>query len=276
MIADLGKTERFVRIITISISSQPVIYKMLAVKNCLYKKRKLSYTRKEKEEDMKAILKKLEYILLTLFVLFLSQIPFIFIRQMTASEKNFSAGQTIFVLVVYLLIVFFVLRMAKQEELLSLDLSFFKWSSFGWLAVSNVVMIGVNMLGAIIMLLEGQAISTANQDALNALFQHVPKILLVVGAVIQAPILEEVVFRGLIPQKIFTKHYVWGLVVGVILFGLFHGPTNIGSFVIYAGMGAVLAAVAYIFKRLEMSILAHMLRNGVAVLIMILTNLVNK
>ena len=217
---------------------------------------------------MKAILKKLEYILLTLFVLFLSQIPFIFIRQMTASERNFSAGQTIFVLVVYLLIVFFVLRMAKQEELLSLDFSFFKWSSFGWLAVSNVVMIGVNMLGAIIMLLEGQAIST--------LFQHVRKILLVVGAVIQAPILEEVVFRGLIPQKIFTKHYVWGLVVGVILFGLFHGPTNIGSFVIYAGMGAVLAAVAYIFKCLEMSILAHMLRNGVAVLIMILTGLVNK
>ncbi|WP_161543596.1 CPBP family intramembrane glutamic endopeptidase [Streptococcus sanguinis] len=249
---------------------------MLAVKNCLYKKRKLSYTRKEKEEDMKAILKKLEYILLTLFVLFLSQIPFIFIRQMTASEKSFSAGQTIFVLVVYLLIIFFVLRIAKQEELLSLDFSFFKWSSLGWLAVSNVVMIGVNMLGAIIMLLEGQAISTANQDALNALFQHVPKILLVVGAVIQAPILEEVVFRGLIPQKIFTKHYVWGLVVGVILFGLFHSPTNIGSFVIYAGMGAVLATVAYIFKRLEMSILAHMLRNGVAVLIMILTGLVNK
>ena len=198
---------------------------------------------------MKAIRKKLEYILLTLFVLFLSQIPFIFIRQMTSSEKSFSAGQTIFVLVVYFLIVFFVLRMAKQEELLSLDFSFFKWSSFGWLAVSNVVMIGVNMLGAIIMLLEGQAISTANQDALIALFQHVPKILLVVGAVIQAPILEEVVF---------------------------HGPTNIGSFVIYAGMGAVLAAVAYIFKRLEMSILAHMLRNGVAVLIMILTGLVNK
>ena len=225
---------------------------------------------------MKASLKTLEYILLTLLVLFLCQIPFIFIRQMTASEKSFSAGQTIFVLVVYLLIVFFVLRMAKQEELLSLDFSFFKWSSFGWLAVSNVVMIGVNMLGAIIMLLEGQAISTANQAALNALFQHVPKILLVVGAVIQAPILEEVVFRGLIPQKIFTKHYVWGLVVGVILFGLFHGPTNIGSFVIYAGMGAVLAAVAYIFKRLEMSILAHMLRNGVAVLIMILTGLVNK
>ena len=72
MVAGLENIERFVLIVTISIGSQYVIYKMLAVKNCLYKIRKLSYTRKEKEEDMKAILKKLEYILLTLFVLFLS------------------------------------------------------------------------------------------------------------------------------------------------------------------------------------------------------------
>ncbi|RKV84843.1 MAG: CPBP family intramembrane metalloprotease, partial [Streptococcus sp.] len=40
MVASLGKTERFVLIVTISIGSQYVIYKMLAVKNCLYKKRK--------------------------------------------------------------------------------------------------------------------------------------------------------------------------------------------------------------------------------------------
>ncbi|KXT83237.1 TetR family transcriptional regulator [Streptococcus sp. DD11] len=221
---------------------------------------------------MKAILKKAEYILLILFVLFLSQLPFLFIRQVTASAKNFSAGQTLSVLAVYFLIVFFVLRMAKQEELLSFDFSFFKWSSLGWLAVSFVAMISASMLGMIIMMLEGHAVSTANQDALNALFKNVPNVLLVAGAVFQAPVLEEVVFRGLIPQKIFAKHYVWGLSVGVILFGLVHGPTDIGSFVVYAGMGAVLAAVAYMTKRLEMAILAHMLRNGVAVLIMILMN----
>ena len=65
---------------------------------------------------MKKKKKKLEYILLTLFVLFLIQIPFIFIRQMTSSEKNFSVGQTIFVLVVYLLIIFFVLRMPSKKN----------------------------------------------------------------------------------------------------------------------------------------------------------------
>ena len=60
-----------------------------------------------------------------------------------------------------------------------------------------------------------------------------------------------------------------GFVLGAILFGLFHGPTNIGSFIVYAGMGAVFAYVAYTTERLEMSILAHMLRNGIAIFLML-------
>ena len=47
--------------------------------------------------------------------------------------------------------------------------------------------------------------------------------------------------------------------IDAILFGLFHGPTNIGSFIVYAGMGAVFVYVAYTTESLEMSILAHML-----------------
>ena len=73
----------------------------------------------------------------------------------------------------------------------------------------------------------------------------------------------------MIPKKLFPKHDLIGLVVGSVLFGLFHGPTNIGSFVLYAGMGGVLAFVVYKTKRLEMGILAHMLRNGLAILIML-------
>ncbi len=95
----------------------------------------------------------------------------------------------------------------------------------------------------------------------------------VVGAVIQAPILRSSL-RSLIPQKIFTKHYVWGIGCrSSILFGLF----------MVQPISAVLLSMqvwcclfrCLLFKRLEMSILAHMLRNGVAVLIMILTGLVN-
>ena len=60
-----------------------------------------------------------------------------------------------------------------------------------------------------------------------------------------------------------------GFVIGAILFGLFHGPTNIGSFIVYGGMGAVFAYVAYTTESLEMSILAHMLRNGIAIILML-------
>ena len=91
------------------------------------------------------------------------------------------------------------------------------------------------------------------------------------GAVFSAPILEEIIFRGLIPQKLFPKHELIGLIVGSILFGFFHGPTNIGSFVLYAGMGGVLALVVYQTKHLEMGILAHMLRNAIAILVMIIS-----
>ena len=91
------------------------------------------------------------------------------------------------------------------------------------------------------------------------------------GAVFSAPILEEILFRGLIPKKLFPQHELIGLVVGSILFGFFHGPTNIGSFILYAGMGGVLAVLVHQTKRLEMGILAHMLRNGIAILVMIIS-----
>lgn len=138
--------------------------------------------------------------------------------------------------------------------------------------LSYLVSIGINIFAAIIMVLEGQfSGTTANQVALQNLFQSTPVILLVVGALFSAPILEEILFRGLIPQKLFPKHELIGLIVGSILFGFFHGPTNIGSFILYAGMGGVLALVVYQTKHLEMGILAHMLRNGIAILVMIIS-----
>lgn len=219
---------------------------------------------------MKSFLKKIEYSLLVLFVALQTQVPFVVIQQFKEGGQGFSMGQTLLVLMIYLLIIFYALRMAKKEALLTLDFRFFKWSSVGWLALSYLMTFGVSILAVIILILEGQLSgTTANQAALEGLFQHMPVVLVVVGAVFSAPILEEIIFRGLIPKKLFPRHDVIGLVVGSVLFGLFHGPTNIGSFVLYAGMGGVLAFVVYKTKRLEMGILAHMLRNGLAILIML-------
>ena len=72
-----------------------------------------------------------------------------------------------------------------------------------------------------------------------------------------APIVEEIIFRGILPLKIFKGYEGWGYIVGGLLFALFHGPTNIVSFVIYAVSSVILTLLAYRTRRLEVSIAVH-------------------
>ena len=79
-----------------------------------------------------------------------------------------------------------------------------------------------------------------------------------------APICEEILCRGIIPKKVFRGKESWGFVVGTIVFALLHQPSNLSSLLIYGGMSIVLSWTAYKTQRLEMSILLHMIVNGVA------------
>ncbi|MBZ4247815.1 CPBP family intramembrane metalloprotease, partial [Streptococcus pneumoniae] len=54
-----------------------------------------------------------------------------------------------------------------------------------------------------------------------------------------------------------------GYIVGTIIFALLHLPTNIPSLLIYGGMSTVLTWTVYKTQRLEMSILLHMIVNGI-------------
>ena len=85
-----------------------------------------------------------------------------------------------------------------------------------------------------------------------------------------APVLEEIIFRGILPLKIFKGYEGWGYIVGGLLFALFHGPTNIVSFVIYAVSSVILTLLAYRTRRLEVSIAVHMINNGLPAIIMLL------
>lgn len=90
-----------------------------------------------------------------------------------------------------------------------------------------------------------------------------------VFVVIMAPLTEEIIFRGLIPRLFSKKLALLGYAVGTLLFALAHSPSNIGSFVIYFGMGSILGIIAYKSQKLEYSVLAHALNNGIAFSIML-------
>ena len=94
-------------------------------------------------------------------------------------------------------------------------------------------------------------------------------LLLVVLTAIAAPIVEETVMRGLILGRLFNNSYL-GVILSSLLFGLLHIPTNIGSWIIYGGMGLVLAVVYHKTQKLEYTIAIHFINNALGVLFMIL------
>lgn len=96
-------------------------------------------------------------------------------------------------------------------------------------------------------------------------------VVIVFIAVIGAPVVEELFFRGLLMGGLVSR---WGAAVGIIvqavLFGLVHlGPAdargNLGVFLLIAPLGAVLGVLRYGFKRLGPGIVTHALYNAAIV-----------
>lgn len=141
--------------------------------------------------------------------------------------------------------------------------------AIGFVAIGTIVLFGVKMIGSqLVMLEEGVGKTTANQEIIQN--SGMPNLILFVFAVLFAPVLEELFFRGLIMGKIFGKVSILGLLLSSFLFGWIHGPTNIGSWVIYAGMGLVLGVIYRISGKFSYVVLIHLINNLIGVLLILL------
>lgn len=141
--------------------------------------------------------------------------------------------------------------------------------AIGFIAIGTIVLFGVKMLGSqLVMLEEGVGKTTANQEIIQN--SGMPNLILFVFAVLFAPVLEELFFRGLIMGKIFGKASILGLLLSSFFFGWVHGPTNIGSWVIYAGMGLVLGVIYRISGNFSYVVLIHLINNLIGVLLILL------
>ena len=142
------------------------------------------------------------------------------------------------------------------------------WKAWKTILVGFVVLTIVKYIGGVVLLLEnGIGANTENQAALEQL--GMSPLLLIVLTAIAAPIVEETVMRGLILGRVFNNSYL-GVILSSLLFGLLHIPTNIGSWIIYGGMGLVLAVVYHKTQKLEYTIAIHFINNALGVLLMLL------
>lgn len=211
---------------------------------------------------MKKLLTALKYFFLALGLLFLEQLPTAFI----AADQPF--WQSALIILALLIVAALTVFVAKRVGLLNHLKDLKTWKAWKTILVGFVVLTIVKYIGGVVLLLEnGIGANTENQAALEQL--GMSPLLLIVLTAIAAPIVEETVMRGLILGRVFNNSYL-GVILSSLLFGLLHIPTNIGSWIIYGGMGLVLAVVYHKTQKLEYTIAIHFINNTLGVLLMLL------
>lgn len=179
-----------------------------------------------------------KWILILLAAFVLSQFPLGLSAWLTSRQfPLLQSGLLVGALSIVVLVVFII--GARKTKLATFNLSFFKAKDLARLVLSYLVIFASNLLGSALLRMMNET-TTSNQSILNGLVQNSSLISTFFLIVLVAPICEEILCRGIIPQKIFRGKEKLGFVVGAIVFALLHMPTNLPSVIIYGGMSAVL------------------------------------
>ena len=213
--------------------------------------------------DKRSILKRFLYLLLAFLILIIIQGPTIYLGVKDASLVS---------LLVFLLLLKSAgaLFLGKRLGLLEGFKTLSSLKAWGMIGLTYLGIYIVTRIGAMVMMMEGVSNST-NQATIENI--HMNPFVLITLTVIMAPIVEELVFRGLLMGRVFNPDSIVGLILSSLLFGLAHMPNSIGVWIVYAGMGFVLGTVYRKCQKLEYCIMAHMINNSIAVSMMLLLQL---
>ena len=151
----------------------------------------------------------------------------------------------------------------------------FRWPDLGWGPVTYLAAIAVEVGLALVIRLIGVPFESNVSETTAADRTAGYVIGLVVTAVIAAPIVEELVFRGVVLRGLASRLGVIGAVaVQAVLFGCAHidparGWGNAGLAVALSGVGAALGVTAVLTRRLGAPMIAHAILNGVVLAVVL-------
>jgi membrane protease YdiL (CAAX protease family) len=156
-----------------------------------------------------------------------------------------------------------------------------QWSDLGWGPVVWLGALGAQVVAATIVVALGVPISS-NTEAINeASVDRTYVVSLIITAVVAAPIVEEMVFRGVVLRGLRSRlPVVLAVVLQGVLFGgahvdLVHGAGNVGLVLVLSGVGIAFGVASQLLRRIGPSIVAHALFNA-TVLLVVLTGLADR
>jgi membrane protease YdiL (CAAX protease family) len=150
-----------------------------------------------------------------------------------------------------------------------------RWADAGWGPVTWLACFGTQMIVGVIVVQTHIPIQSNTEGIRQARHNTGYVVPLLITAVIAAPIVEEIIFRGLVQRGLLSVMRPW-MAVGTqaVLFGAAHfdpsrGMGNIGLVILLSSVGAVLGGSSYLLRRLAPNMIAHALLNTLAMVIVL-------
>jgi hypothetical protein len=152
----------------------------------------------------------------------------------------------------------------------------FRWSDAGWGPVIWISALVVQIAVAALILAFDVPLTSNTERVSDIDADRAYVIALAITAVVAAPIVEEMVFRGVVMRGLRARVGGFATVaLQAVFFGAAHfdpvrGAGNIGLVMVLSAVGGAFGLGAYLLRRIGPTILAHAIFNGV-VLIIVLT-----
>ncbi|HEM6265368.1 TPA: CPBP family intramembrane metalloprotease [Streptococcus suis] len=210
-------------------------------------------------QRLKWLGRKLWLLVRVLGLLVLAVIPVVILNSSVAQVAQWAAG-----LVSLVLIVFMYWR-AERNGLAIWNRNILTWKGFGLVALTFSASYLSKKLGYVIMDLQGIE-DTANQLYIEMILEKIPAWLAFINFVCLPAISEEIIVRGYLFKKLFEKYKVLGIVVSGLIFALLHGPTDLGSWVLYSLPGFLYGYLYYKTDYLVYPMAVHFINNAWAFL----------
>jgi membrane protease YdiL (CAAX protease family) len=157
----------------------------------------------------------------------------------------------------------------------------FRWSDLGWGPLTWLAAVASQLLMYALVVLFHIPLSSNVEDVSDPDITRMYQVATVLAAVIAAPIVEELVFRGLVLRGLLSRMGpVLAIAVQGVLFGFAHsdparGAGNIGLSLVLSAVGVALGTSAYLLRRIGPTVIAHAIFNGV-VLIIVLSGILDE
>jgi len=151
----------------------------------------------------------------------------------------------------------------------------FRWSDAGWGPITWLAALGCEIVVLVIVELVGIPLVGNTEGIRDLDVDRTYVISLLITAVVAAPFVEEMIFRGLMLRGLRSSlGAVAAIGVQGGLFGLAHvdpvrGEGNIGLVLILTAVGVAFGGAAYLLRRIGPTVIAHAIFNGVVMAVVL-------